>query len=445
MNPELLEYGWRVTTIWSLLLLYYAVWGRHASFRFQRVVLLGGWVLGLLIPLLPSMFNTVPLPISELPGLEVPQTVLKTVTPTLPVAASGYWVNILPWIYLLGVLVVGIRTLSTYRLLRRYVASGQRSTYQGYTVITSEQISSPFTAHGRIFVPTGLDDTLTRTVLLHEVAHLRAYHHYDKAVMTVSSIFLWFHPLVWIFRRLLATVHEYEADAVVIQSIPARTYGLQLLQCSLRPANGLGLFSSPLKQRIQMITTWSVPRRTRLLPVFTLVLLLGTLSVACSDLMVATSGIQEVAATAEAKPHKMTAAEVTYYELNSEDEAFAARAYLEAFQREIRYPALAREQGLTQHLTIRANVSIDGVFAGDFRLAKHQIAPPSLELTVVGQGTPQSAERTSADLTADDAFMEEIARVIRVLEQQYRPLDRNGKGMSIAFVFDLVFQLEQEV
>lgn len=286
MSTDLIEYGLRVSTIWLLLLGYYFIWGRKTGFRFQRVMLLGGWILGLAIPMLPALETASPLAMANLPSISLAPTMTTTTTAieATPVTSGWHWTEVLSLLYLLGVLFFGARALVQSWWIQQCLVDGKQSSYAGYPVITSSKIKSPFTARSYVFLPKELDPDLTHTALLHETAHLRARHHYDKNLMTLGSILLWFHPLMWAYRRLLATIHEYEADAAVVQTVPVRTYGLQLLHCSLGPTGRLGLFSSPLKQRIDMITSSSPKGKKHILPVITLALLLATLTFACSDI-----------------------------------------------------------------------------------------------------------------------------------------------------------------
>ena len=106
----------------------------------------------------------------------------------------------------------------------------------------------------RRYLPTGLDPALEHTALLHEAAHLRHGHFYERLLLIVSCCALWFHSLVWMYARWRGTVHEVEADAAVAREVVVGTCGRQLLHVMLAPRIVPALFSSPLKQRIAMLT-----------------------------------------------------------------------------------------------------------------------------------------------------------------------------------------------
>lgn len=443
MTPDLLEYALRATTIWALLLAYYFLWGRRTSFRFQRILLLGGWVFGLAVPLLPALETARALPITNLPGISLTKTVPAVATEATVAAASWQWTDALPWVYLLGVLVFGARALVQSWRIRQCLADGERSSYAGYPVITSSRIKSPFAARGYVFMPEGLDPALTHTALLHETAHLRARHHYDKNLLTLGSILLWFHPLVWAYRRLLATIHEYEADAVVVQTVPVRTYGLQLLHCSLGPTGSLGLFSSPLKQRINMITANTKRKTQRLFPTLTLLFLLTVLTFACSDLGQSSAlPVEEVLTETVEGPEMPTAIpnrEGGFYG-ETNDLQTSMDAYFKDIYQEVRYPAEARASGTTGKFRAFLRLGRDGKIER-LDISKftdeHVGGPPaSPEVVVTGYKPEKISEANAPEL-----LVAEIDRVLTKLST-FQPLLTDGKPVRQTLNIDFNFKLE---
>lgn len=190
-----------------------------------------------------------------------------------------------------------------------------------------------------------------------------------------------------------------------------------------------------------MITDSQPPRSIRLLPVFILILLLGTLSVACSDIL--TSSPVEELTTTNLSTENMMSTELPGWQLQNEEEEAAARAYLGAFQREIRYPKAAREQGMTHRYTVRAHVNSDGDFAGDYGPAENLHGARSLELVVAGLADPEVKLNSATTDESFAIFSEEIGRVIKSLENNFKPVDRNSAPISFSFTFDVIFQLKQ--
>jgi beta-lactamase regulating signal transducer with metallopeptidase domain len=62
------------------------------------------------------------------------------------------------------------------------------------------------------------------TILTHECAHIARRDNLLSVVESIAGSALWFHPLVWIARRVLDAAREEACDAVVLSSGDANTY-----------------------------------------------------------------------------------------------------------------------------------------------------------------------------------------------------------------------------
>ena len=68
-------------------------------------------------------------------------------------------------------------------------------------------------------------------IVLHEKAHLRLRHSFDLLVTDLAGCLQWFNPAMWLLRRELRAIHEYEADEAVLDSgVDARQYQLLLIR-----------------------------------------------------------------------------------------------------------------------------------------------------------------------------------------------------------------------
>jgi hypothetical protein len=393
MTPEILEYLLRLTVIWAVLLAYYFVALRRAGFAAQRFYLLGTLAFGLVVPLLPVLGGG--LPVAGLPSVTyVAEPFFYTGGAEVETAASSWsWFTVLPWLYLTGLAFFLARTLVQWKGLWHWVSSGTTDRYDGYRVVRHGNINGPFVAFGCIFLPTEMTDAdLEHTALIHEASHLRARHHYDTLLLTIGSLLLWFHPLFWMLRSLLATVHEYAADAAVIQRVPVRTYGLQLLHASLGPAGYPGLFSSPITKRIAMITDKKRVGKLPTLTLFSLCLLLTGLAATCSSLYSEES-----------------------YEKGYEDGKVAAEKAFEEFvdvfaetvYKKIVYPAAARSAGETGSFDFLIDIDETGRIT-DFKYNKENSGnDPVGEITLVGTGIANKGKTGTSDI-----LVKEILQVL---------------------------------
>ncbi|GHS98004.1 hypothetical protein FACS189421_05810 [Bacteroidia bacterium] len=68
-------------------------------------------------------------------------------------------------------------------------------------------------------------------ILTHEKVHIRKNHSLDLLFAEVFIILQWFNPAMWLLKREMKNIHEYEVDQNVIQSgIDAIQYQLLLIQ-----------------------------------------------------------------------------------------------------------------------------------------------------------------------------------------------------------------------
>ena len=69
-----------------------------------------------------------------------------------------------------------------------------------------------------------------RTVLLHELIHVRRCDLLAQALAQVACCLYWFHPLAWLALRQLRDERERACDdAVLLQGVPPHEYAAQLL------------------------------------------------------------------------------------------------------------------------------------------------------------------------------------------------------------------------
>ncbi|MFR7965210.1 MAG: M56 family metallopeptidase [Alistipes finegoldii] len=68
-------------------------------------------------------------------------------------------------------------------------------------------------------------------IVLHEKAHLRLRHSVDLLLTDLAGCLQWFNPAMWLLRRELRAIHEYEADEAVLDSgVDAKHYQLLLIR-----------------------------------------------------------------------------------------------------------------------------------------------------------------------------------------------------------------------
>ena len=421
-----------LTVIWTVLLAYYPIGLRRAPFWVHRAYLWMALLAGLTLPFLPTFVS---LTATTAPLVERTDTLLPTLTKFAGPERISDVVNV-NWLaasYTLGVVFFLARTLVQWNRLKRFHATGDRSTYAGFSVVHHPGVSTPFAAFGTIFLPPGLlEEPLRRVTLVHEAMHLRQRHHHDVLVLSLLTILLWFHPLLWLFSRLIGEVHEYQADAAAIEHIPRRTYGRQLLRAA-QTASPLHFSSSPLTHRIHMLLQ-PTTRRVQFFHLAAPLVLLLALGLTCSD------AIAQSSAPARAE-HISAAGYPILHDVPADATPEAAnRAFLEAVYQEIQYPAAARNAGIEGTIYLSMTIAPDGK-SRDFEItprAGTQLTDPAI--VVVGYSEPKTAPTDGSlqDLVA------EVRRIVLFLNKRGGfTYENSGYNVPVTYGLAVQFKLEE--
>ena len=223
----------------AILFLFYSILlSRETFYRYNRVALLCliplSFVLPLChLPLFTESESAAPVPVVILDNLSAFSYVTDDVEATAaPVPVALVAAIVLYWA---GVVFFVARYIVTIVRLLRLMSSGRRVTDdEGRQIIVLPRSIAPFSWFGRIVLSEEDYAAHSREILLHESAHIRKRHSLDLLVADLCTWLQWFNPAAWLLKRELQTVHEYEADAEVIdQGIDARQYQLLLIKRSV--------------------------------------------------------------------------------------------------------------------------------------------------------------------------------------------------------------------
>ena len=173
------------------------------------------------------------------------------------------------WIYLIGALAVVLKTLFSSARLFLYIRKGTVFRKDGYTlVVMPGNETAPF-SFGKHIVMSAVDyENVRNSVTEHELAHIRYCHYLDLIVAQMVCVVLWYNPAAWLMRDELKLIHEYQADAAVIDGgADPKAYQMLLIRKTVGNrfhslANSLN--HSKLKNRIAMMQKEKSSGRRRL-------------------------------------------------------------------------------------------------------------------------------------------------------------------------------------
>ena len=280
------------------LILFYlgfkALLSNDTFFRFNRWVLLVGIATCILLPAI-KIQTSEPLLIQQpiihlekmIAGEETVVTYLSDNNPEvdmIPVVTPAKmidWGQIIALLYWAGFIFCLMTTLLSFRKMFVLIRSGRKLQQGRYTLILVPSCVSPF-SWGRYIILSEEDyEKHPDEILTHEMMHLKSHHSIDLLFMECILWLHWFNPAIWLLKRELKDIHEYQADkGVLTQGVDATKYQLLLV----KKAVGSSLYTlansfnhSKIKKRITMMlkgksNNWARLKLLLLVPVGLIVL-----------------------------------------------------------------------------------------------------------------------------------------------------------------------------
>lgn len=245
---------------------------RETLHRLNRVVVLSVLFLSFV---LPFCVVTIREEVEPMPVV-VEQPLTEVVQMPLPVEESFPWREVLAGLFVAGAVVMLLRVVASSVALGRLIARSPKEELQdGMVLVYVDHPQTPFSWFG--FMVVGEEDLRENgeAILAHERAHIRLGHSWDLLLFDLLGAMQWFNPAMWLLRRELKAIHEYEADRAVLDGgADARAYQLLLI----KKAAGERWYSvansfnhSNLKNRITMMiqkrsSRWAAAKALLLLP-----------------------------------------------------------------------------------------------------------------------------------------------------------------------------------
>ena len=386
---DLMIYSLKVGVCLAVFYLFFKLLlSRDTFHRFNRIVVLGAMFLSFVLPLcVITVYREIPV-LPEIPDGEAVATVFAE-----PLSEPFPWEMLAGAAFLLGAAATLLWTLCSLIGVLRLIRGGRRERLEdGAVLVRTERPVTPF-SWGRYIVMSERDLAENGgAILLHERAHLRLRHSLDLIVTDVAGCLQWFNPAMWLLRRELRAIHEYEADEAVLDSgVDARSYQMLLI----KKAAGGRWYSiansfnhSKLKKRITMMlkeksSPWARLKYLYVLPVAAIAVTAFARpevsdkvekisSVKVNDLaaIVETKVAESAGDTTKPADVKYVPAEVRkrlkgtlVFEVAEEMPEFPGggmSALMSYLKDNMRYPASAKEKGTQGRVTVQFVVDKDG-------------------------------------------------------------------------------------
>lgn len=251
MSETLLYLGNVALTMIAMAIGYRLLLRRETFHDLNRVVLLLCLALPWILPFCGLTIHR-PLPAMDLPHLNEAAAAETSPYPT------AWWIAALLAIYCIGVCIMLARSIIAIIATTRIIGNSEKiKCEQGYILVKSNQVQSPFNWMKYIVMPNDLQEGDINAVMTHELAHLKKRHTLDLILAEVVLDLQWFNPAAWLLRADLQAVHEFQADKAAVQSCDNyKEYEEILIGRVTAMSAGLlanGFTEQTLKQRIIML------------------------------------------------------------------------------------------------------------------------------------------------------------------------------------------------
>lgn len=281
--PMLQGYGSILLVSTMLLAFYLLLMSRKQSFRFQRMYLLAipavCFMQIVALAVLPKIMPQEEVEVitltqeearrykyenpdtkviaEEMPAAEAEGISTPTPLPEeeqLVISASTIQKCIYLGIPIVSALLLLIVLIPLVQILLRTRAIRCSSMDGSCTIVRKPWVSTPFSMGRIIFLPMGKSKEAEDIFIKHEKAHIQSLHYIDVWCIEVMVRLLWFNPMLWVVRKHLRDLHEFEADRLVLaQGVDAHSYQCLLLEVASDECSILtnGFNQSFIRRRIR--------------------------------------------------------------------------------------------------------------------------------------------------------------------------------------------------
>ena len=301
---------------------------------------------------------------------------------TVQDAGSISWASVFTLVYMAGVIIclfrVAIGVLSSEILCHRR----SRTLADGSRLVITDRNYAPFSWRNYIVISRKDYEANGAMIITHEQAHVRHHHSFDLMLAQLFCAFQWFNPAAWMLKRSLLEVHEFEADASVLDSgFDERRYQICLVRAALQGsfATTTNNFANcSTKKRIVMMNRHSTNpwARLRVLLMLPAVALSVILASACKQDETESADQNQEGDVTWSVEEKKT--EGIFWEVEPEetpDDVFmvveegpefpgGTMALLEYLAKTIKYPQNCRDEKIQGRVLVSFIVEKDGSLSG---------------------------------------------------------------------------------
>lgn len=203
-----------------MLVFYRLVFKDRSSFNESRFYLTSIVLVSLLVSQFKVIVYTPPARIVEVEALNAAVSSMPVTPSQLSVTKTmDVWTlpNLLIALYVLVALILFVSLLIQYIQIFKLKNKGAVEIKDGHSIVVNPAVPTPFSFGRSIFIGPELTGEKREMIVHHECWHIKHRHFIDVLLMEILVRLFWFNPIVWIVRKELRSVHEYQTDRSVLQ------------------------------------------------------------------------------------------------------------------------------------------------------------------------------------------------------------------------------------
>jgi len=172
-------------------------------------------------------------------------------------ATNTLSVNPVLLIYLFAIILLIVRLIISLIRVFQLIKKAEKQSFQNYMLAVVKDFIHPFSFLKNIVISEKDYTENKEMVITHEYAHIKHFHAFDLIICELFTTIYWFNPFMWLIRRDLRLIHEYQADqAVLNKGIDATKYQLLVIEKAVgerRFAMANHFTQKPILKRIKMM------------------------------------------------------------------------------------------------------------------------------------------------------------------------------------------------
>lgn len=263
MNPF---FAWLIKSSVSLALLYILfrlAMHNDKTHSLNRFLLLAILLVSAVIPFLDFQFFYEEVPLKHVEvfrefvstPVSVPDVAMSQVSQVQTESSASF--NPFLIFYISAVLVLLIRLFVAVIRVMQIIGQAEKRKLSKIVLAIVKDLIQPFSFFNKIILSEKDFTDNKDIVVAHEYAHIKQLHAIDLVICELFTVLHFFNPFMWLLRRDLKLIHEYQADqAVLNKGIDATKYQLLVLQKSVgerRFAMANHFTQKPILKRIKMM------------------------------------------------------------------------------------------------------------------------------------------------------------------------------------------------